>query len=399
MSKAWTKRPLGTCAKFLSGGTPSKSNPDFWSGDIPWVSSGEMTQEHIYDTDLHITEEAARRGSRMVPANTVLVVVRGMSLANEFRISITQRRMAFNQDVKALQCEHDILPTFLFYALRAKRHSIRECATEASHGTKKLEMSVLEEFVLDIPDEITQHRIADILSAYDDLIENNRRRMALLEKAARMIYREWFVRLRFPGHETARIVDGVPEGWEKVKVGNIIAKISKKPRIPKDEYLNEGLYPCIDQSEQFIGGFTDCSGAVHDQPLPIIVFGDHTRRLKFVSFPFASGADGTQLIYPGRDDISPAYLYFSLMESNISNYFYARHFKFLKDQNIIIPNINNMLAFTDIAMDITLQINNLRWANHKLQKARDILLTKLMSGEIEVSEKVDIVEKELVAVQ
>ena len=68
---------------------------------------------------------------------------------------------------------------------------------------------------IDVSERVTQDAIADILSAYDDLIENNRRRIALLEQAARELYREWFVRLRFPGHENTRIVDGLPEGWER----------------------------------------------------------------------------------------------------------------------------------------------------------------------------------------
>ena len=72
-----------------------------------------------------------------------------------------------------------------------------------------------------LPTQKLQQRIADILSAYDDLIENNRRRMALLEEAARQLYREWFVRLRFPGHEHTRITNGVPEGWERVPLGEL----------------------------------------------------------------------------------------------------------------------------------------------------------------------------------
>ena len=96
MAKGWEKRTLGSCAKFLSGGTPSKSRSDFWEGDLPWVSSGEMTELRLHDTVLHISEEAALQGSKVVPAKTILAVVRGMSLAKEFRISITQREMAFN---------------------------------------------------------------------------------------------------------------------------------------------------------------------------------------------------------------------------------------------------------------------------------------------------------------
>src|SRR5262245_3522810 len=109
----WETRSLGKCVRFLSGGTPSKARADFWDGDIPWVSSGEMVERRIHDTEFRITAEAATDGSRLVPANTVLVVVRGMSLAKEFRVSITRREMAFNQDLKALSCEPGIDSEFI----------------------------------------------------------------------------------------------------------------------------------------------------------------------------------------------------------------------------------------------------------------------------------------------
>ena len=134
----------------------------------------------------------------------------------------------------------------------------------------------------------TQGKIADILFSYDNLIENNRRRIELLEEAARQLYREWFVRLRFPGREHTRIINGVPEGWER-RGGKFFGQIESKKKIPKESYLPEGPIPCVDQSAEFIGGFTDDEDAVYRQPLPIIVFGDHTRILKFVNFPFARG--------------------------------------------------------------------------------------------------------------
>jgi type I restriction enzyme, S subunit len=221
----WERRPLGRCAKFLSGGTPSKSRSEFWEGAIPWVSSGEMTAARIHDTQLHITEDAAANESRIVPANTVLAVVRGMSLAKEFRVSLTKRAMAFNQDLKAFACEPDIESEFLFYALLARREHIRELATEASHGTKKLETEVLANFPILVPMPDVQRRVVEVISAYDDLIENNQRRMALLEEAVRQLYREWFVRLRFPGHEHTRIIDGVPEGWEREVLGDICTDV------------------------------------------------------------------------------------------------------------------------------------------------------------------------------
>jgi len=145
-----------------------------------------------------------------------------MSLAKEFRVSITKREMAFNQDLKAFACEPDIESEFLFYALFARREHIRELATEASHGTKKLETEVLANFPILVPGPDVQRRVVEVISVYDDLIENNRRRMALLEEAARQLYREWFIRLRFPAYEHTYITHGVPEGWERTAFKNAL---------------------------------------------------------------------------------------------------------------------------------------------------------------------------------
>ncbi|HKV96597.1 MAG TPA: restriction endonuclease subunit S [Gammaproteobacteria bacterium] len=242
----------------------------------------------------------------------------------------------------------------------------------------------LKQIEIPIPPLHLQRGIADILSAYDDLIENNRRRMALLEDAARQLYREWFVRLRFPGHEHTRITNGVPEGWERCTVANLLAKIEAKPRVPKEEYLPDGPIPCVDQSAEFIGGYTENTDAAYSAPLPIVVFGDHTRTLKYVDFEFARGADGTQLIFPNDDRISTEYLYLALKEIDLSNYFYARHFKYLKVQEIFLPKRSLVQEFGTCAKSVFEQISTLRNLNRKLRAARDLLLPRLMSGEIAV---------------
>ena len=247
MKKLWQTKPLGECAKFLSGGTPSKSRPDFWEGEIPWASSGELTDPRLHDTSLHVTPDAVEAGSRMIPENTILAVVRGMSLAKEFRISLTTREMSFNQDLKALISKPGIDPVFLFYSLFARREYIRDRATEAAHGTKKLDTDVLAGVELPMPEHDVQIKVAAAARNYDDLIENNRRRMVLLEESARLLYREWFVRLRFPGHESTRIVNGVPEGWEWVELGSVCSEgdgIQTGPfgsQLHQSDYTEEGV--------------------------------------------------------------------------------------------------------------------------------------------------------------
>jgi restriction endonuclease S subunit len=140
----------------------------------------------------------------------------------------------------------------------------------------------------------------------------------------------------------------------KDKIGNLLLKISRKQKIPQSEYALVGETPIIDQSSgTLIVVYTDNQDARHEAPLPITVFGDHTREVKYVNFPFASGADGTQLLYPNSDDLNPTYFYYAVKNVNLSNYFYARHSKFLKEKEINIPNpmiqsrIANILSMYD----------------------------------------------------
>jgi type I restriction enzyme S subunit len=139
----WEVRPLGECVSFRSGGTPSKSKAEYWAGEIPWISSGELTTMRISTSKLKVTEQAVAEGSRYAEKDTILAVVRGMSLAKEFRISIASRRVCFNQDIKALVPDRGIEGLYLFHALIDQRDRIRQRAGEASHGTKKLETAVL----------------------------------------------------------------------------------------------------------------------------------------------------------------------------------------------------------------------------------------------------------------
>lgn len=165
----WEKRPLARCAKFLSGGTPSKQRSDYWDGDIPWVSSGEMTVTRLYDTEHHISEEAARAGSNVVPPGTILMVVRGMSLAKESRIAVTTVNMAFNQDLKALVCKPGVDSSFLAHALLAERSYIRDLASDAAHGTKRLETPVLECLPVLVPPVGLQALFRDSVAPFDAL--------------------------------------------------------------------------------------------------------------------------------------------------------------------------------------------------------------------------------------
>ena len=144
LPRGWGREPLCKCATFQSGGTPRKARPEFWEGDVPWISSGELTSMRMSTAKHLVTDEAVKAGSRYAEAGTILGVVRGMSLAKDFRIGVVTRRVCFNQDLKAFVPDRGIESLYLFHALDCQRESIRLRAGEASHGTKKLETAVLE---------------------------------------------------------------------------------------------------------------------------------------------------------------------------------------------------------------------------------------------------------------
>ena len=120
------------------------------------------------------------------------------------------------------------------------------------------------------------------------------------------------------------------------KLGTLLAKVKRPGKIQTSQYLEAGEYPIIDQGQLPIAGYTDNPEIVIREPLPMTIFGDHTRAVKFSKEPFACGADGTQLLYPNSKQIDPTYFYYAVKNIDLSNYFYARHFKFLKEQEIEI---------------------------------------------------------------
>lgn len=278
--------------------------------------------------------------------------------------------------------EMDYRYVYYWFLLAGKQGALKQYYTGAT--IMHMPGQKLKEVVIDKPPLDVQRKIGDYLEAFDDLIENNQKQIKLLEEAAQRLYKEWFVDLRFPGYEDVTVIDGVPEGWKKEPIGSIIGKVSRTKQIKTADYLLEGAIPVIDQSRNFIAGYTNDSEALVNTGTPVIVFGDHTRILKYIQFPFAKGADGTQLIISDRTNMPQSLLYLSLIAVDLSNYHYARHFKYLKEEAILIPSQDVADEFDRLISPIFSQIQKLREKCYKLSQARDRLLPKLMSGEIEV---------------
>jgi type I restriction enzyme S subunit len=145
MAGDWQETTLGECAAWLSGGTPFKGNPEFWSGPIPWVSAKDMKSFRLHDAEDHISPLAVGSGGKIVPVGTILLLVRGITLHNDVPICMVTREMAFNQDIKALRPAKNVDGAFLAYWLLANKPKLLASVDHAGHGTGRLVTGTLKE--------------------------------------------------------------------------------------------------------------------------------------------------------------------------------------------------------------------------------------------------------------
>ena len=312
-------------------------------------------------------------------------------------------------------------PVFFNYLFRTRQFKNSMTGTAVGANIQNLSQSRLGNCEVKVPNIETQHRIATILSRYDSLIENYQKQIKLLEEAAQRLYKEWFVDLHFPGHENTKIVDGVPEGWEKKKLGSII-----------DYEIGGGWGDETKVTPDYVTAYvirgTDMNnlenGSLQGIPLRYHQFNNfNARQLQEYDIVFeVSGGSKTegvaktflildqflsQLDYPVicasfcklirlKDKKNACYVYDTLKEwrssgitsqydkrsaSSIVNY---RWKDFLSQQEIFVPSENVLSQYTNLSKKNHIMRSELASQIRILTEARDRLLPKLMSGEIAV---------------
>ena len=226
--KQWPHMQLASiCTKIGSGSTPR-------GGDGVYVDAGTaiIRSQNIYNGKFsvgglaHLTEKHAEQLNGVtVESRDVLLNITGDSVARCCSVPEWVLPARVNQHVAIVRPDSSqLLPEFLCYYFVSPLMQKYLLSRAGSGGTRNaLTKGMIESLEVPCPDLATQQRVVNLLRNYDDLIENNRRRIQLLEQAARLLYKEWFVHLRFPGHEHVKIKDGVPEGWEKKLLGDIIS--------------------------------------------------------------------------------------------------------------------------------------------------------------------------------
>ena len=268
-------------------------------------------------------------------------------------------------------------PLFVYYYFRQPAVAAMIKGRAITSGVPHINLGILKNFELVMPPVQDQLRIATFLAEIDRAIENNRRRIELLEQSARLLYKEWFVHLRFPGHEHVKVVHGVPNGWSKVSLGqSVVLNYGKALRA--DQRI-DGPYPVF--------GSSGIVGA-HETAMvkgPAIILG----RKGNVGSVFWSPKDfwpidTVYFVDPERSDL---YLYYALQQMQFISTDVAvpgLNRDFACSRPLLIPRSSLVTEFLDYVVPIHEQITRLGEFNAKLVAARDLLLPRLMSGEIEV---------------
>jgi len=283
---------------------------------------------------------------------------------------------------------------YLYYWIKSSEGTGTLYNTTIGSSQKALTISALKNIKVSLPPRSVQDKIVEVVSVYDDLIENNQKQIKLLEEAAQRLYKEWFVDLNFPGHENTKIVDGVPEGWNEKTLSQVANVIMGQS--PKSEFYNsekKGL-----PFHQGVGSYG--VRFVMDD----IYSTSYTRIAKPNSILFSVRAPvgrlnitknkvviGRGLAAINQTDGCQSYLYYLLknkfFKDNIvgnGSIFASVSKDELLNQKFLIPERNLMMQFEKIVSQMDKQIENLDSKNKKLIEARDRLLPKLMSGEVEV---------------
>ncbi|MDD5279040.1 restriction endonuclease subunit S [Acidithiobacillus sp.] len=410
MASEWQKLALGDLTEWSSGGTPPKSNPEFWGGDIPWISASSMKTGRLSESDRTLTPEGLKRGSRLARKGNVLLLVRGSELHKRIPVGIAVRDVSFNQDVKALCAKNGLDKDFLYHWLAGNETMLLSKVENTGIGAGKLDTNVLKNLPVLLPPRPEQRRIAHILGTLDDKIENNRKTAKTLEAMAQAIFQSWFVdfdpiRAKIAGESPEsickrlkltpeildlfpdRLVDSelgeIPEGWEVKPLGDLLELAYGKPL--KAENRTNGNIP-VYGSNGLIGW--------HDEKLidgPGIVVGrkGNPGTVTWVESGFYP-IDTTFYVIP-INRVGLRFLYHALMRHDLTSLGadsavpgLNRNLAYISKQ--LVPHDSLDSVFENLTEKLFLSIHNLNKQTMDGTEIRDTLLPKLISGEIRVPE-------------
>lgn len=393
----WKECKLSEIMDLIGGGTPKTSNPDYWDGDIPWISVKDFNGERRYvgDTEKKITKLGLENSStKILSKGDIIISARG----TVGELAIIPSDMAFNQSCYGLRAKDFVDSCFLYYLLKQSVNILKH----NTHGSvfDTITRETFENISVKLPPLPTQQKIARIFSSLDDKIELNNKINTNLEQQAQALFKNWFVDFDPFGGK-------MPEGWKEVKFRDVCENITDGVHNtvvddPNGEYL---LLSC----KNIKGGVLTISSS--ERKINKETFEKLRKRTKLAKGDILLSSVGTvgemyllnetpdnyefqrsvAIIKPNTSLISPAFLYESMLFQK-DTIIHSAHgavqqcifISDVGDFTTILPTIDIIEKFTKIVQPMLDTITANQHENQKFSNMRDTLLPKLMNGEIEV---------------
>lgn len=380
----WQNFRVKDLGAIVTGKTPTSKRPELFGDAYPFITPTEMGYgERTADPVRFLSEEGAASQRRLLlPSGTVSFVC----IASIGKACLIREPSFTNQQVNSVIVDEERhSPEFLYYLLVSHRDRIKRYASGAA--TPIINKGDFGEIELTVPPLVTQQHIAAILSAYDDLIENNTRRITILEEMARRLYEEWFVHFRFLGHEEVEFieVDGQsqPSNWAQREVKDIVKRLKNGTVYKQKDVASTGSTMVIDQSRaEYLGFHENVADHEASASCPIIIFGDHTCKMQIVTIPFSLGPNTVAFTSAASEAL---YYLYALVQGAVETREYKRHWTELIKRKVLVANPDLARRYDETVRPMFSMMETLREQSRNLRAQRDLLLPKLVSGEINVS--------------
>ncbi|EGO8934343.1 restriction endonuclease subunit S [Escherichia coli] len=431
MGSKWETVRLGDLTKWSSGGTPNKSEDSYWNGTIPWISASSM-EGHLYsDSKLKITEDGLINGSRLAPANSILLLVRGSILHQKIQVGLATKAVAFNQDVKCLIVNNDMIdPWYLLLWFKSKEQDLLKIVESTGIGAGKLDTKLLMDYPVEIPPKEIKEYIRFLGKAIFDKITLNENINYNLEKMSQTLFKSWFVdfdpvidnaldvgnqipealqaraelrqkvrnsadfkplpteiRSLFPSEFEETELGWVPKGWEIGKLQDLLI-LQRGFDLPSTQ-RNIGLHPIIAAS-----GYN----GTHDIAM-VKAPGIVTGRSGVLGNVFLILEDfwplNTTLWVKELKHATPCYGYELLKMIDFSSFNGGSAVPTLNRNHIhnldyLLPPRNLIEKFELFSMSLYRQVHEFKKQAQTLTALRDTLLPKLISGELSLEDLPDL---------
>jgi type I restriction enzyme, S subunit len=360
--------PLGEIAELKSGGTPNKAKAHFWGGDFPWVSAKDLKTPIINDSIDRLTQDGIAEAN-IAPKNSLLILVRGMTLYKDVPVCITGRDVAFNQDIKALIVSNEVTPLYLLYYLKAMKSRLRELVDSAGHGTGRLNSNSLERFPVIVPSVRIQHAIADLLSTWDQAIEKTERLIAAKEKR--------FIWLQNNLIRKSKL----QESWSKIKISDV-CNLYQPRTISKNELNSDGQYKVFGANG--VIGFHNQYN--HDDAEVVITCRGATCGTINFTEPKSWITGNAMVIKPKDNRLDRQYLFYFLKTTNFNTVISGAAQPQITRQDlaplmIILPPIQKQNKIAHILIMLQQEIDLLKKQLEAYSQQKRGLMQKLLTGQ------------------